>query len=552
MNTLDTLENKTILLNQQYKEEVNQLITALKAELDEVGKRENINAYAFSISKLEAYQQIKKQPKMIRRALIFELIQLFEAIERGKNIVERDFNIYKGIIKELSADATVIPAKDQLFFFDEREVHGRVKQSFKYHFDDEEIELITKHFQYTTSQWETQFDTIITQLQQDADRLHKELRRDYYSLNVTKFDNYVDVEQLTAIHKQAFVLGLLHKLQGNRSSENTGRKYVKIYEALIDLLLKSKLDYTPQEIRQLFTEFKRTSDDNIQIFSYWPISYAAQQIEKSVKADGMNDELKSFLQEFLKWPQMNDSKYGYGADLSKVKLKLEKILFAADNGENAVPPYTLPEDRLSEVVNPQIAAIKGDERNAWYELFHLFIKATSGKPAAKYLKATNAIIKKIGAKKYKQVVSEWLLMVSALKDIEEVHEETYNGHVHTWTTRSFLHEKNLIFLKGLIWSLTNFHDTNTLNVVAKLAESAFQKMPGVGPRAAGVGNACIYMLGSSRGLEGISHLSRLKLRIRQNNTKKLIQKYIDETSAKLGVSPEEIEELSIPESLKAS
>src|SRR5690606_9146308 len=62
-----------------------------------------------------------------------------------------------------------------------------------------------------------------------------------------------------------------------------------------------------------------------------------------------------------------------------------------------------------------------------------------------------------------------------------------------------------------------------------------------------VGNACIFTLGSTRGLEGISHLSRLKLKIKQNNTKAIIEKYIEESSKKLGITASEIEEISIPD-----
>jgi hypothetical protein len=42
-------------------------------------------------------------------------------------------------------------------------------------------------------------------------------------------------------------------------------------------------------------------------------------------------------------------------------------------------------------------------------------------------------------------------------------------------------------------------------------------------------------------------LSRLKLKIKQNNTRKLVEKYIEEASVKLGVSSSEVEELSIPD-----
>ena len=102
-------------------------------------------------------------------------------------------------------------------------------------------------------------------------------------------------------------------------------------------------------------------------------------------------------------------------------------------------------------------------------------------------------------------------------------------------------------LKGLIWSMSRFHDQESVKNVAQLAEKCFEKVPDHGPVAVAVGNACIYTLAQSKGLNGISHLSRLKLRIKQNSTQKLIQKYIDEQAEKLGIKPTQIEEISVPD-----
>jgi hypothetical protein len=77
-----------------------------------------------------------------------------------------------------------------------------------------------------------------------------------------------------------------------------------------------------------------------------------------------------------------------------------------------------------------------------------------------------------------------------------------------------------------------------------VAEKSYQKIPGVGPAAASVGNACLYVLAQS-GLAGVGQLSRLKLRIKQPNTQALIQKYIQDESSRLGVSPQLIEDMSV-------
>lgn len=320
------------------------------------------------------------------------------------------------------------------------------------------------------------------------------------------------------------------------------------YSDILSLLLRSNLNFTVPEIVEMFSKYKNSDDNKGGRFVNWPIGFSLQQVEKTIKKEGISPELATFLKEFLQWPQMEQKKYYWGSDLEKVRVKVEKMLFESTNDDGRTAPYTLTSDRLGGMINGEVSQFKPEQKDAWYQLFHLFVKATTSKPSAKYLKTTSPIIDSIGIKAYKTVIHSWLEFVIALKPIETVEEYTYdNGHTYSYAVHEFLEEKNKVFLKGLIWSLSKFHDSTTLSLVAKLAERSFQKIPGVGPTAAGVGNACIYVLGNTKGLEGVSHLSRLKLKIKQNNTRKLIEKYIETSSEKLGVSSSEIEELSIPD-----
>ena len=334
---------------------------------------------------------------------------------------------------------------------------------------------------------------------------------------------------------------------GSYSGEEDVRKRNYVLPELFNLLMRSNLDFSDIEIIRLFREYKNSDETAGQWFRNWPIGFTLRQVERIVKKRGLSASLKNQLTETLGWKLNENGHYYWGSDLEKVRVKIEKIIFESDNKDGKIAPYKLPNDRLAEIVNVDISKLKVDEKENWYSLFHLFIKVTGAKPSAKYLRTTGAIIGSMGSKKFKEIAHSWLEFVISLKEIETQHHQTYNGHEYMYSSYFFLHEKNLIFLKGLVWSLSKFHDSKTLNLLAKLTERAFKKIPGVGPTAAGVGNACIYTLGNTKGLEGISHLSRLKLQIKQNNTKKLIEKYLDESSTKLGISSSEIEEMSIPE-----
>ena len=309
--------------------------------------------------------------------------------------------------------------------------------------------------------------------------------------------------------------------------------------------MRSNLKFSDEEIAHLIQEYKRSDDSGGMTFNQWPMGFSLQQVERIIKDRGLSESLRTFLEKMLLWPHLKQNANYYGSDLEKARVKTEKLLFQNSEEGSSVPAYVLPEDQWAPMVNGDIAAMDEETAQQWFCLLHEFIKVSGSKPSAKYLKTTSELIDSIGAKPFKQQVYRWIEEVISMNVIETVH--SYNNSQYHYSTYAFLHEKNQVLLKGLVWSLTKFHDSQTLNWVAKLTVRAFQKIPGTGPTAASVGNACIYVLGHTKGLEGISHLSRLKLQIRQTNTKKLIEKYLEESSAKLGVSSHEIEERSIPD-----
>ncbi|MEP1489731.1 MAG: DUF4132 domain-containing protein [Algibacter sp.] len=400
------------------------------------------------------------------------------------------------------------------------------------------------------------FDMLLDELLSEA--YYKNQYGSYISTSsVSKLKAYNSIKSLGIEAKKELLFYLIEPIKKYnilsskpRSYQGSERVWQKnsTYSELFNLLMRSNLDFSTDEIIRIINEFLVSDETKKRNFTDWPIGFTVQQIERIIKKSGLNDRLKKFLKDILETPQFKQTKHYWGSDIEKIRVKVDKIIFESENEAARVAPYTLPDDRLSEIVNTQITNLKQGLQDHWYTLFHLFMKATGSKPTQKYLKTTSGLIDSIGLVKYKSLAHEWLTLCGSLKAIEIQREVKYTGgEVYNYVSSDYLHEKNLIFLKGLIWSMSKFHDSTTLSIIAKLTERCFEKVPGVGPTAAGVGNACIYTLGNTRGLEGISHLSRLKLKIKQNNTKTIIEKYIESSSVKLGVSTSEIEELSIPD-----
>lgn len=99
----------------------------------------------------------------------------------------------------------------------------------------------------------------------------------------------------------------------------------------------------------------------------------------------------------------------------------------------------------------------------------------------------------------------------------------------------------------MVWTLERFSDKETIRILVRLCEKSYEKIPERGPAAASLGNACVWVLGNMRGKDGLGALSRLKLKVRQNNVKKTIDKHLLEGAKKYNVSIEELKEMAVPD-----
>ncbi len=101
-------------------------------------------------------------------------------------------------------------------------------------------------------------------------------------------------------------------------------------------------------------------------------------------------------------------------------------------------------------------------------------------------------------------------------------------------------------LKGLAWTCSRFDSAEVARALSALAFSAYRRLRGQGPRAAKIGNACFWSLGSMPCAEGLAQLSILKARIKGTGPQKAIAGAIDLAAKRTGTSVEDLEELSVP------
>lgn len=107
-------------------------------------------------------------------------------------------------------------------------------------------------------------------------------------------------------------------------------------------------------------------------------------------------------------------------------------------------------------------------------------------------------------------------------------------------------EEDAEYQKGFIWTLGALGDTSIAPAIADFALACFRKIPMIGAVSHRVGNACVNALAAMPGLNAVTQLSRLALRVKYDVALRLIEKALAEAAARNHVSRDDLEAMSVP------
>lgn len=184
----------------------------------------------------------------------------------------------------------------------------------------------------------------------------------------------------------------------------------------------------------------------------------------------------------------------------------------------------------------ELRTLDAKTQTAWAELLLNCLRTTGSSPSGKWLKGSGKHLEIIGRENFFKSLTHWFALVDKPKE----------APAHQYDHRLTFIAVNVDILKGLAWLCSKTDDPEVARALSALAISAYRKIPGVGPRAAKVGNACFWALGNMPGSEGVAQLSILKLRIKTNTAQKQIASALETAASRLGMSADEIEEMSVP------
>ncbi|WP_300491588.1 DUF4132 domain-containing protein [Flavobacterium sp.] len=372
----------------------------------------------------------------------------------------------------------------------------------------------------------------------------------FYNVKLNTLLIYKDeIVKWTDSDKLELVLYCIDRIKTNATQRWGGANDKKYEEnqlrfAYIAQIFRSKLAISTTDLCRVITAIYQDGRKNEFTFQDWYLTYFINQFEKQHKDKPLDPIAKNALELLKQEVEKNSASY-LAKENAKLVEKIENLLFE-QTAENSIKPVLfLGKDNFESAANAVIASRPEKEKPFWYELIAKAQKATGSKPSKKYIDEAKAVITALGTDAFKKTVYELFTIVSNLKETVIEHKQQYGNQEYVYAEIEFLSQLNTEALKGFVWMCSIFHDQQTIQAISKMADRCFRKIPQKGQASTAVGNACLYTLANSKGLDGISQLSRLRLKIKQNSTLKIIENYIIEAANKLGVTMHEIEDLAV-------
>ncbi|MET4108355.1 DUF4132 domain-containing protein [Hymenobacter sp. UYP22] len=385
--------------------------------------------------------------------------------------------------------------------------------------------------------------------------------------NISDLPTYQAVRTQDAAYRGQLALAALAAIRAN-----SGRVATTMVK-LLGALMRSTVDLGEADFITLFQgyglRFETPNAETVRnALGIYPVALTLGQVEKFVRKNGVPAALATYLTQFLAGTHLELTGW-LSSDVAKLQRRLQALL--SQQPAAVRPVLSFPEgDAFGRNLTQFVGSLPEEAPTTmpWLHLLQLWQRASGGQPTAKYRQELTAAVAAVGPEDVRTQGGALLATLAALnpEEITTVTEHpgtftiqqlasmygaaatiTPQGYSVARTEIRYLLEPSQNVAKGLIWTLAPLANERLLALLTSYAAKCFRKIPGKGPLAAGLGNACLLAL-SQNGLPGVAALARVRSNIRQTNTQELIARYIAQESQKLGVSPAEIEDMAVPDS----
>ena len=185
----------------------------------------------------------------------------------------------------------------------------------------------------------------------------------------------------------------------------------------------------------------------------------------------------------------------------------------------------------------------GADPGPWRQVIALAAGAAGPKPSKAWEKSARALAAQIGPEATRDRLLEWLAVVGKPRTIPMLHPAWHD----TDTNADQYDPCNIDVLRGLVW-LLGFTPpgADTARTLGRITETSLRKLPGIGQRCVRAANAAVYALSRQESDAALAELARLSIAVTYKGTLKEITKALSARAAALGLSTDEVEELSVP------
>lgn len=292
-------------------------------------------------------------------------------------------------------------------------------------------------------------------------------------------------------------------------------------EKLAKTLFRKNVDLDDEALLGVWTELKKLRDPLHSI----PLSALVKQLEARFDSLPLSDDFRKPIQAFrdrlLKRP--------HSTKPEKDLIKRLGVLLGEEE------KHAFPIRKASDAWTSELLAIRSDlaepERAALDALVLHAASARGSKPTKTYLKKATALL---------DVFPPFGTTMRRL--VDKIGER---APISVKNATTLLDGDYTDLLRGLVWLCAD-HPELALPL-GGAAERCYKKVPGVGPRCAKTGTACVNALSRMGTVDAMGQLSRLQSVVKHASTRKQLAKALDASAEAAGVTRAQLEEMAVPD-----
>lgn len=365
----------------------------------------------------------------------------------------------------------------------------------------------------------------------DAGKLVEEFARQESRHYLHKLENFtagVKYKNAEPRFQREVVLAMIAWFERNpRSMNNLNNNDWQLQWKMREIflqMLRRKLPFTEQEILALLGWSTRKTETYM---GFRGVPQMIKVLGDYLQENPISEPLKKSIDKLIRLVEADERA---GVEARRWVLRLKEL-----KGDTEISLPLVAGDVWADEAILEIKKLDSAAQAAWAELLLYCLRATGSAPSSKWLKGLGKFLDVIGHREFFGKLLRWFPLVDKPRAAASRYE---NAQIPLAV--------NADMLKGLVWLCSTSDDPEMARALTALAVSAYRKIPGAGPRAGKVGNACFWALGNMRCSEGVAQLSILKLKIKTNTAQKIIANALDIAAKRIGITAEEIEEMSVP------